>query len=183
MQRVVPVESPEGWRSRGLFVQPHLPQGAPTSPALANLCAYRLDARLEGLARAAGAHYTRYADDLIFSGDEAFVRAVRRFRDHVAAVTLEEGFVVQHKKTRVMRQGVRQQAAGVVLNLHPNVPRPDFDQLKAILHNCVRHGPSLQNRAGVADFRAHLAGRIAYVARINPRRGERLRRVFDQIVW
>jgi RNA-directed DNA polymerase len=183
MQRVVPVESPEGWRSRRLFVQPHLPQGAPTSPALANLCAYRLDARLDGLARATGAQYSRYADDLIFSGDEAFVRAVRRFRDHVAAITLEEGFVVQHKKTRVMRQGVRQQAAGVVLNHHPNVPRPAFDGLKAILYNCVRHGPSQQNRAGVADFRAHLAGRIAYVARINPRRGERLRRVFDQIVW
>ena len=183
MQRVAPDESPEGWRSRRLFVQPHLPQGAPTSPALANLCAYRLDARLDGLARAAGARYSRYADDLVFSGDEAFARAVRRFRDHVAAITLEEGFVVQHRKTRVMRQGVRQQAAGVVLNDQPNVPRPDFDALKAILHNCVRHGPSGQNRAGVADFRAHLAGRIAYVATVNPQRGQRLRRVFDQIVW
>jgi hypothetical protein len=82
-----------------------------------------------------------------------------------------------------MRQGVRQQAAGVVLNHHTNVPRTEFDQLKAILHNCVRHGPSQQNREGVTSFRAHLAGRIAYVAQLNPRRGERLKRVFDQIVW
>ena len=148
MHRMVPVESPEGWRSRRLFVQPHLPQGAPTSPALANLCAYRLDARLDGLAHAAGAKYSRYADDLIFSGDEAFARAVRRFRDHVAAITLEEGFVVQHKKTRMMRQGVRQQTAGVVLNDHPNIPRPDFDELKAILHNCAARPERAESRGG-----------------------------------
>jgi hypothetical protein len=108
---------------------------------------------------------------------------VNRFQLHVAAIALEEGFVVQHRKTRVMRQGVRQQAAGVVLNDHPNVPRAEYDRLKAILHNCLRHGPSNQNRAGVADFRAHLAGRVAYVARLNPRRGERLKRLLDQIAW
>ena len=95
----------------------------------------RRPARWPGSCR--GGQVLAYADDLIFSGDEAFARAVRRFRDHVAAITLDEGFVVQHRKTRVMRQGVRQQAAGVVLNHHPNVPRPDFDGLKAILHNCA----------------------------------------------
>ena len=49
--------------------RPHLPQGAPTSPALANLLAWRLDLRLDRLARSAGAAYTRYTDDLAFSGD------------------------------------------------------------------------------------------------------------------
>jgi RNA-directed DNA polymerase len=154
-----------------------------TSPALANLAAHRLDVRLAGLGRAAQASYTRYADDLVFSGDEPFAQSIGRFPAHAAAIALEEGFAVQHRKTRVMRQGVRQRAAGVVINQKINIARDDYDQLKAILFNCARHGPGEQNRAGVADFRAHLAGRIAYVARVNPDRGARLIRVFERIVW
>jgi RNA-directed DNA polymerase len=178
-----PARSAASWQARRLYRQPHLPQGAPTSPALANLAAHRLDARLAGLARAAEASYTRYADDLVFSGGESFARSIARFPVHAAAIALEEGFAVQHRKTRVMRQGVRQRAAGVVINQKPNITRDDYDQLKAILHNCVRQGPGEQNRAGVADFRAHLAGRVAYVGRLNPERGARLVRLFERIVW
>jgi hypothetical protein len=169
--------------ARRLLAAPHLPQGAPTSPALANLCAYRLDCRLAGLARSIGASYTRYADDLAFSGDTALARSIRRFHVHVCRVALEEGFEVHTRKSRFMRQGVRQQVAGVVLNVCPNIQRQEFERLKAILTNCVRRGPQGQNRAGHRDFRAHLAGRIAHVASIHPGRGERLRRIFEQIRW
>ncbi len=83
---------------------PHLPQGAPTSPALSNLAAWRLDRRLAGLAAAFGATMTRYADDLAFAGDETFGRSMRFFIARVGAIALEEGFRVNHRKTRVMRQ-------------------------------------------------------------------------------
>jgi RNA-directed DNA polymerase len=170
-------------RRRALYQEPHLPQGAPTSPALANLCAFRLDCRLAALARTVGASYTRYADDLAFSGCAELERAARRFQVQVCRLALEEGFEVQTRKTRFMRQGVRQQLAGVVLNAHPNVPRSDYDRLKAILHNCMRHGPEGQNRDGHDDFRAYLAGRIAYVAMLNPDRGRKLRTWFERIRW
>ncbi|MDB5350640.1 MAG: hypothetical protein JWN86_1887 [Planctomycetota bacterium] len=178
-----PSKRPEAWRARRLYQRPHLPQGAPTSPALANLIAYRLDVRLAGLAASAGASYTRYADDLAFSGDRDFERSVGRFHIHACAIALEEGFSVNTRKTRIMRQGVRQRVAGVVVNERPNFTRTDFDTLKAILHNCVTHGPHGQDRHGHGDFRAHLLGRISHVASLNPDRGRRLREMFEQVAW
>jgi RNA-directed DNA polymerase len=166
-----------------LYARPHLPQGAPTSPALANLCTDRVDCRLSGLAKAAGADYTRYADDLAFSGGEDFERSAERFSTHVAAVLMEEGFRVHHRKTRVMKQGVRQHVAGLVVNRRLNVRRDDFDRLKAVLTNCVRLGPESQNREGHIAFREHLEGRVAFVTSVHAPRGERLRAVFEQIRW
>ncbi len=142
-----------------------------------------MDCRLTGLARSAGAAYTRYADDLAFSGGDEFEHCVERFSTHVAAVVMEEGFSVNHRKTRIMRQGVRQRLAGLVANERINVMRVDFDRLKATLHNCVRLGPESQNRAAHPLFRAHLDGRIGWVESVNPTKGLRLRAIFDQIAW
>ena len=168
---------------RDLYRRPHLPQGAPTSPALANICMYRADCRLAGLARSAGAIYTRYADDMAFSGDSDFGRRVDRFSTHAAVILHEEGFTVHHRKTRVMRQGVRQYLAGLVANERINVQRPDFDRLKAILTNCARRGPASQDRQGHQNFRAHLEGRVAFIESVNPHKGTRLRRLFEAIDW
>jgi hypothetical protein len=165
------------WRAR------HLPQGAPTSPALANLATYRLDVRLQALALALNAKYTRYADDLAFSGDQRLMRAARRVQILVAVVAAEEGFELNFRKSRFMREGVRQQLAGVVVNVRPNPRRAIYDELKATLHNCVRHGPATQNRAGCADFRRQLLGRVGYVKFLNPPRGAKLRALFDRIIW
>ncbi len=166
-----------------LYAIPHLPQGAPTSPALANLCAYRFDRRLSALAESLEARYTRYADDLAFSGGEILERGARRVQVLVCRIALEEGFEVHTRKSRFMRRAVRQQLAGVVVNAHPNVSRDEYDRLKAILTNCVRHGPASQNRADQADFRGHLLGRIAYVAMLNPARGAKLRGLFERTRW
>jgi len=170
-------------KARDIYERPHLPQGAPTSPLLANLCAYRMDCRLSGLANSVGAHYTRYADDLAFSGNSSFARNVERFSIHVAAILMEEGFRVNHRKTRVMRQGVRQYLAGVVANARVNIPRSDFDRLKAILTNCVRRGPDAENRDAHPQFRSHLDGRVSFVESIHEERGAKLRAIFEQIEW
>ena len=162
---------------------PHLPQGAPTSPALANLAAFALDRRLAGLAASLGATYSRYADDLTLSGPVALLRAAGDARGWVAAIAAEEGFTINARKSALMTRAGRQRVCGIVVNEHPNVTRGDYDELKAILHNAARNGPVGENRAGVADFRAHLLGRIAWVESLNPSRGAKLRRRFERIAW
>ena len=161
--------------------QPHLPQGAPTSPAVANLIAWKLDCRLAGLAQRVGAHYTRYADDLIFSGGRDFARGLSRFREFVLAIAIDEGFFIRHHKTRTMKRGVRQSALGLVMNDKLNVPRESYEQLRAILHNCARHGWESQNRDEHPDFLAHLRGRVAYLAATNPERGVKLAGMLERI--
>lgn len=170
-------------QERQAFRTRHLPQGSPCSPALANLCAYRLDMRLQALATSLNAVYSRYADDLVFSGEGELERAMERFHVQVAAIALEEGFSVNARKTRIMRCGTRQRVTGIVVNRHPNIPRQEFDSLKAVLTNCIRHGPASQNRDRRDNYQQFLAGRISYVLMVNPQRGKRLRQLFEQIAW
>jgi len=170
-------------RRQQRFARRHLPQGAPSSPMLANLCAFGLDQRLAGLARRFGAAYTRYADDLLFSGDEAFARQAQRCADRVAAILLEEGLAAAYHKTRIARRGVAQRALGLVLNEKPAVPRRERDRLEAILHNCVRRGPAGENRDQRPDFRAFLQGRVAWVEHMHAAHGVRLRTLLDRIDW
>ncbi|MDT8389695.1 MAG: reverse transcriptase family protein [Lentisphaeria bacterium] len=164
-----------------IYSSPHLPQGAPSSPALANIAAFRLDCRLAAAARSAGASYTRYADDLAFSGDANFARGIKRFLTLVWRIVYDEGFEIHHRKTRLMHQSVRQRLCGLVVNERINIDRQSYDRLKAILTNCLRHGLETQNRQGHPDFREHLRGRIAYVEQINPVKGARLLSLFDAL--
>ena len=173
---------PRFWLGRALAT-PHLPQGAPTSPALANLAAFRLDRRLAGLADSSRVRYSRYADDLTFSGSSRLRRRREHFERLVAQIAHQEGFAVNLDKSFLQVAASRQSVCGVVVNVRPNISRSEYDELKAILHNAARHGPHSQNRNGVPDFEAHLRGRIAWVASLHPARGEKLRRRFAQIAW
>lgn len=170
------------WMGRRLAT-PHLPQGAPTSPALANLAAFRLDRRLAGLAQASGLRYSRYADDLAFSGSERLIRRRAEFEAAVAAIVGAEGFTLNPAKSTTQSAAGRQQVCGVVVNVRTNLRRTDYDTLRATLHNAARHGPQGQNRDLVPDFRAHLLGRISWAEALHPARGRKLRELFAQIDW
>lgn len=152
---------------------PHLPQGAPTSPALANLCAYRLDCRLAGLADAFGATYSRYADDLVLSGGSLLHAASARVRVLAEAIVRDEGFRPNPRKTALMTRAGRQRVCGVVVNERPNLARADYDRLRAELHRAA-------TRPGGVDAadRARLLGRIAWAEALNPARGPKLRRLY-----
>jgi hypothetical protein len=132
---------------RRSLAAPHLPQGAPTSPALANLVAFGLDVRLTAVAAAYGATYSRYADDLTFSGGSELSAA--RLQRVVREVVRDEGFALNDGKTRVMDASRRQEVTGIVVNRAPGVPREEFDELKATLHNFgqERRAPKASGRS------------------------------------
>ena len=145
-----------------------LPQGAPTSPALANLACRRLDARLAGLARKFGCTYTRYADDLTFSGDAAFEKTLKRFLPLLRRIIGEEGFRLNRKKIHFARRGARQRVTGLVVNERPAVPRRYRRQLRAILHNAAKAGLDAQNLTSHPHFAESLRGRIEFIRATHP---------------
>ncbi|MEO8530908.1 MAG: reverse transcriptase family protein [Deltaproteobacteria bacterium] len=161
--------------ARDFLIGRHLPQGAPTSPALANLVAFRLDQRLFGLAERLGATYTRYADDLTFSGD-GYIASV--LADAVPKIVADEGFLLRVAKTRVMPKHNRQLVTGIVVNATLSLPRKTRDRLKATLHHLSR--PSDPRRFDPA-FMASLSGEISWVEQVSPHHGLRFRQPFESL--
>jgi retron-type reverse transcriptase len=164
-----------------------LPQGACTSPALSNMAARILDRRLGGLAAKLGWAYTRYADDLTFSGD-ALVPKGERNPKSVAWLLArcrhlceDEGFEVNEKKVRVQRRNTAQVVTGIVVNEKPSVPREERRRLRAILHRAKFEGLEKQNRIGHPNFRAWLAGHVAYASMVNPDQGAKLKANLDTL--
>ena len=172
------------WRPRlpdGTVAWPGvLPQGAPTSPAVANLVCRRMDARLTALAAKAGATYTRYADDLSFSFQKPPER-LGRFLWWVNAILQQEGFSENAAKRRVMRQGGRQRVTGLTVNQQVSIPREERRRFKAILANCRQHGVESQAR-GRPDFPQWLEGYAAYVRMVHPELGERWQREVKELL-
>ena len=159
---------------------PHLPQGAPTSPALANLAAFGLDRRLTGLGTRFGLRYSRYADDLTFSGPALGGKRSAAVAQYAARIAREEGFALQPRKSRLRTSARRQLVTGVVVNAHPNLARDEYDRLRATLHRLTLDGPPADE--GV-DLRAQIRGRVAWAESLNPGRGVKLRRLYDRIEW
>src|SRR5262249_16037080 len=159
-----------------------LPQGACTSPGLSNQVARRLDKRLGGLAVKMGLTYTRYADDLTFSGPADLNARVGYLMARVRHIAAEEAFPLNEKKNPAVRQGAAQQATGLVVNDRPGVRRRDVRRLRAILHRAHTEGLEMQNREGRPNFPAWLRGKIAYVAMARPEVGARLRAALDALL-
>jgi RNA-directed DNA polymerase len=162
--------------SDGYVVWPGvLPQGAPTSPVLANLICRRLDSRLSGLAKRMGARYTRYADDLTFSFAKGLDHKndLGRFLWWVNQVCQQEGFAENVGKRKILRPSAQQRITGVVVNSGLSVPRAMRRTFRAILHNCRMHGLDSQAR-GRRDFRAYLLGYASYIQMVQPSLGKRV---------
>jgi retron-type reverse transcriptase len=152
-----------------------LPQGACTSPGLSNQVARRLDRRLAGLAQKFGLVYTRYADDLTFSGDEALATRVGYLMARVRHIVQDCGLAVNEVKSRVLRRNAAQMVTGLVVNDRPGVRRSEVRRIRAILHRARTEGLASQNRQGHENFSAWLRGKIAFVAMVRPELGAKLK--------
>ena len=107
----------------------HLPQGAPTSPHLANLVVRGMDLSIARWADLYDVAYTRYADDLTLSGE--LRPNLPTLRDKVEAA----GFQLAANKTRIMHSDQRQTVTGLVVNEKVALPRGKRRILRAMLHN------------------------------------------------
>jgi RNA-directed DNA polymerase len=149
----------------------HLPQGAASSVAVANVVLKNLDARLSGLCRPAGLTYTRYVDDLAISGG----RRVGDFERRVRKIIAEEDWRVNEAKGGVFQQDERRTYLGLILNAEANLDPDYVRELYYLLKRLEQKKTPLSEKD-----RRKLKGRIQYVRSITPRKGERLLSEFSQ---
>lgn len=148
-----------------------LPQGAPTSPALTNILCRRLDARLQGAAAKLGFAYTRYADDLTFSGPEDTRKLAGKLLWRVRQIVIDEGFTPHPDKQHVMRDSQRQSVTGIVVNERPTIERTTLRRFRATLFQVEKDGPDGKQWNGNANVFAALEGYAQFVRMVDPAKG------------
>lgn len=153
----------------------HLPQGAPTSPAITNLLCRRLDQRLTGFANKHGLVYTRYADDLTLSGSADARVHVGAMLAVLSKVARQEGFTVHPDKVSVKRRGRRQEVTGLVVNERVAVDRDTLRRFRALLFQIEKDGPEGKHWGPSSDLMASLRGFANYVYMVQPDKGRALR--------
>jgi RNA-directed DNA polymerase len=175
------------WMSKSTRIG-HLPQGAPTSPILANLVCAQLDKSLSDLARSNSCAYSRYADDIVFSTND-LTKAKAGALIHDASVLLGSmGFRRNRQKTHVCPPGARKIVTGLLVDrAEPRLPREFRKGLELHLHHAKKSGvlEHCKNRKfrSLFGFRAHLHGLVTYAEHVTPSYGAECRTRFDAIDW
>ena len=170
----------------------HLPQGAPTSPMLANLAVIKVDEDVAAIAKTFGLTYTRYADDLILS------TAAREFSRDLARAAIGQitaalgrwGLGANSAKTSVSPPGGRKIALGLALEgPEPRLPRHFKAKLREHLYYLENPviGPVGHARArgfaSVIGLRHHLLGLAAFALQIEPSYGNSIKRRLNAVDW
>lgn len=173
--------------SRGLTeictYQRKLPQGAPTSPMLSNLIARDLDLACEELARIKGCQYTRYADDLTFSGMNLESRVTP---EDVTEIVLSNGFRVNRNKTKEKVRGQRQLVTGLTVSNGVHVPKAYRKSVWMELHCCAKFGVKnhiQHQKLGKGFYKQWLLGRIMFIRSIDIECGDKMLNAFNGLQW
>jgi RNA-directed DNA polymerase len=164
-----------------------LPQGAPTSPALANLITYRLDVILCNLSNKRGLNYSRYADDLTISGTRDALPPISLVKN----IILIQGFYINENKVGFYSQKNRQAVTGITVNQKLSVNRRWKNQLRNELYFCVEKGVAdhlkwcseASGKPIKDNFKDHLYGKICFLIDVEPQIGEKYLELFNKIEW
>lgn len=151
-------------------LEKRLPQGAPTSPALSNIIAFHMDDRLVALAKKCNLTYTRYADDLTFSGD--FIPE-EDFLSKLNTIVLREGFALNVKKTRFIGESRRKIVTGVSISsgVKMTIPKVKKREIRKNVYFVLTKGLSEHQRAiGSKDpaYLKRLLGQLSYWLSVEP---------------
>ena len=146
-----------------------LPQGAPSSPAITNIILYEFDELIGQWCRERDIAYTRYCDDMTFSGDFEPAEVIRFVRVELKKM----GFLLNEQKTRIQHTGQRQSVTGIVVNEKLSIPADYRRKLRQELYYCRKFGiqEHLQ-KIGLEipeeTYRMQLLGKANYVLQIHP---------------
>lgn len=160
-----------------------LPQGSPASPYLSNILCLKLDARLSALAKKYEADYSRYADDITFSGN----RDIKNIAKVAISIIKDEGFEVNDKKTRILYPHQRQEVTGLLVN--GNRIRICKKYKKALyqeLYYCSKYGVEnhLQKIGCNRSFyKEHVYGKIYFVNMVEPDEAKKMFEIAKSIQW
>ena len=146
-----------------------LPQGAPSSPAITNIILYEFDEQLGQWCRERDIAYTRYCDDMTFSGDFEPTEVIRFVRTELRKL----GFLLNEQKTRIQRPGQQQTVTGIVVNEKPSIPADYRRKLRQELYYCRKYGIQEHlHKIGLEipeeTYRMRLLGKVNYVLQAHP---------------
>lgn len=160
-----------------------LPQGAPTSPIMTNIICEKLDFKLQNLAKAFHLTYSRYADDITFSGNRNVFNAEGKFCKKLRyIIEEEEHFIINENKTRLCQRGGRMEVTGVTVNDKLNTSRKYMRQIRTMIHNWETLGydeaqklfVEVYNKTNTKNYKSKgdhhienvLAGKLMYLAMV-----------------
>ncbi|MCA8996152.1 MAG: hypothetical protein KDA80_04185 [Planctomycetaceae bacterium] len=151
-----------------------LPQGAPSSPALTNIICRGLDARLAALASRLEMTYTRYADDITFSGSGEATQTIGKVLRQARYIIASEDFRIHPSKTRILRKGSRQEVTGLIVNEQLGVNRELLRRFRALLYQIEVSGPAGKHWGGKHDVMTSITGFANFVQMVDPDKGRPL---------
>ena len=151
-----------------------LPQGAPTSPAITNIICRRMDQRMAGIAKKLDFTYTRYADDMTFSGPESSRQNLQKLLWQTKGVIKDEDFQIHPGKTRMMSNGNRKEVTGIIVNEKTTISRKKLKAFRALLFQIEKDGPKGKTWGESPDLMASILGFARYVYMVDKEKGKPL---------